>query len=155
MVLASLHLNSCLEDIYGHLNKKIFMLTTALHDTYSTGFFTSITALMSGLTLKFSPAAANLPLWHSLNITPLILVTFSLITLCLLIWTTEPSSPGFINPSSPLQSMDFPLHKFLFRSFNSFLAHLGIQPRVREESVSAKVFSTGKRQLIKTNFSLQ
>jgi len=54
--------------------------------------------------------------------------------------------------------MDSPLHKFLFRSFNSFLAHLLIQSRVRGESaekiVSAKVFSAGKRQLIKNNFSV-
>jgi len=71
VILALFHLNSYLEDIYGHLDK-IFTLPAVLHDIYSTGFFTSTITLMSGLILKFFPAAANLPQWYSLNITPLV-----------------------------------------------------------------------------------
>lgn len=118
----------------GSWDNKIFTLPAALHGIYSTGFFTSITTLMSELILSF------LLLWlicfcAILCITPLIsddiffnnFVSSNLRRLSLPLVLS--------NPSSPLLFMDFPLHKFLFRSFNSFLAHLGIRSRVREQSV--------------------
>lgn len=118
----------------GRWDKKIFTLPTALHEIYSTGFFTSITALMSVLILSF------LLLW---------LICFCAILCITLLVSDNIIFNNFVsshqwrlslllvlsNPSSPLLSMDFPLHKLHFRSFNSFLAHLGIQSRVREQLI--------------------
>lgn len=134
MILASFNVKHCLKDIYGQLGQQNLHTSCCSPSIYSTGFFTSITTLMSELILSF------LLLWlicfcAILCITPLVsddiffnnFVSSNLRRLSLPLVLS--------NPSSPLLFMDFPLHKFLFRSFNSFLAHLGIQSRVREQSV--------------------
>lgn len=88
MLLALFHLNSCLEDIYGHLDKKIFTLPTALHGIYSTGFLSSLPSQpwCQGWFWSF---LLQLQICHCdiLWISPhWFLITFSLITLCPLIW---------------------------------------------------------------------
>lgn len=99
----------------GSWDKKIFTLTPALHDIYSTGFFTSITTLMSGLILRF------FLLWlicfcAILCITPLVSDNIIFNNFCLSSEETE-SSPGFIKSQLPTAVYGFSLQQITLQKF--------------------------------------